>query len=171
LECFDAAAVFPECRWSQVPAFAPEVLAGEAAHLQAFAAEALRHRWKLDSVTVAVFALTCIGQKPLTTPQRESLWRVFRVPSYELLIDRETGLLAAECEAHDGWHVRHRQLRFDLQTGKVLFQKSSPTAVPLSTGLTARGLDSCCACGDEAPVLRGIQLQPARPVRTRAVSA
>ncbi len=169
--CFDAVATFPDGCWSQVSSYAPEVLAGETAQLQSFFEQAIRNAWSLDSVNVAVFAFTVVGQKPITSAQRELLWRAFRVPVYELLVDKEAGVLAAECESHEGWHIRNKQVRFELETGKILFQSGGRTATPLVTGLFARGLDSCCACGDDSPLLRDVQWQTAKLVRSQAVSA
>jgi hypothetical protein len=118
----------------------------------------------------AVFNLTIVGRDPLSAAQREKLWRAFRVPVYEVLFDREAGILASECEAHEGWHVRNLQLRFDLQTGAIVFRKDI-AASPLSTGLTAAGLDGVCPCGDEAALLRAVRAIESRPLRVKAIGA
>lgn len=165
LDCFGAAATYPQIRWRQLPSFAPQVLAGTTKDLEAFAAGVFRREWELPSLDTAVFNLTAVGDSPLTSARRDKLWRAFRVPVYEVLFDREAGVLAAECEAHEGWHVRHRQLRFDMQSGSVLFRKNGAFASPLVTGLTAEGLDGVCACGDEAPLLRGVKALESKPLK------
>lgn len=171
LEHFDAAAAFPEIRWRSLSSFAPQVLAGTTEDLAAFAEGVFQGAWRAPSLDTAVFNLTAIGRNPLTAAQRDKLWRTFRVPVYELLFDREAGVLASECEAHEGWHVRNQQLRFDLQTGAVVFRKNGLAASPLATGLTAAGLDGVCPCGDETGLLRGVRAVESRPLRVKAVGA
>ena len=130
-----------------------------------------RGAWDVPSLDTAVFNLTAVGQNPMTSPQRDKLWRAFHVPVYEVLFDEDTGLLASECEAHEGWHIRHTQLRFDMQSGAILFRKNGAFASPLITSLTADGLDGVCACGDEAPLLRGVRRYQSKPLRVQAVGA
>jgi hypothetical protein len=36
---------------------------------------------------------------------RDRLWRKFRVPSFEQIIDEDGTLFAAECEVHCGLHI------------------------------------------------------------------
>lgn len=171
LEHFDGAATYPEIRWRSLSTFAPQVLAGTTDDLAAFADGVFHGAWRAPLLDTAVFNLTTIGRVPLTPAQRDKLWRVFRVPVYELLFDREAGVLASECEAHEGWHVRNQQLRFDLQTGAIIFRKNGPAASPLATGLTAVGLDGVCPCGDEAILLRGVKVIESRPLRAKAIGA
>jgi hypothetical protein len=170
-DCFDAVATYPEIRWRQISSFAPQILAGATDTLQAYADGLFHGKWDLPSLDTAVFNLTAIGNNLITHAQREKLWRAFHVPVYELLFDPDAGLLASECEAHEGWHVRHNQLRFDLQSGIIVFRKNGAFARPVVTGLTAEGLDGICACGDEAPLLRGVKAYQSKPLRARAVGA
>jgi hypothetical protein len=168
--CFDVA-TYPEIRWRQLSAFAPQILAGMTQDLQTFADGVFRGVWNVPSLDTALFNLTGVGDHPLTLPQRDRLWRAFHVPVYEVLFDEHAGLLASECEAHEGWHIRHTQLRFDMQGGAILFRKNGVFASPLITGLTADGLDGVCACGDEAPLLRGVRRYQSKPLRVQAVGA
>jgi hypothetical protein len=55
----------------------------------------------------AVFALNLIHHPFLTGKERDSLWQIFQVPVYALLLDCNQRLLAYECEAQDGLHVPH----------------------------------------------------------------
>jgi hypothetical protein len=171
LDYFDGAAAYPEIRWRSVFSFAPQVLAGTTEDLAAFADGVFHGAWRAPLLDTAVFNLTAVGHEPLTQAQRDKLWRVFRVPVYELLFDREAGVLASECEAHEGWHVRNQQLRFDLQTGAIVFRRNGLAASPLATGLTAAGLDGVCPCGDEAALLRAVRAVESRPLRVIAVGA
>jgi hypothetical protein len=81
----------------------------------------------------------------LAPVDREALWRAFHVPVFEQIIGARGQLLAAECEAHDGVHIRME-------------------------GVTAPGFaldESPCACG-----LKTSRLASVQPVeRIRAVSA
>jgi hypothetical protein len=171
LEHFDAAATYPEIRWRYLFSFAPQVLAGTTEHLEAFADGVFEGLWQAPALDTAVFNLTTVGHIPITAAQRDKLWRAFRVPVYELLFDGNSGILASECEAHEGWHVRHQQLRFDLKSGAILFRNNGLGSSPLATGLTAAGLDGVCPCGDEAPLLREVRAIESRPLRVKAVGA
>jgi hypothetical protein len=169
-ECFDAVATYPQVRWREISLFAPRVLAGTTSDLQAFAAGVFQNAWDVPSLDTAIFGLTNPGDAPLTTAQREQLWRAFHLPVYEVLFD-DRGVLASECEAHEGWHIRHSQLRFDLATGAIVIRKNGAAGNMLSTGLMADGLDGVCRCGDEAPLLRGVRALESKPVRVRAAGA
>lgn len=155
--CFPGTATYPQERWRDLIPYRPDVIAGEPAILGNLAEYVFHGAWKNPSVNTAIFALIAIGQNPMPDNQRLRIWRAFRVPVYELLIDADEGILASECEAYEGWHLRHPQLRFDLRSGKILFQKHGLWESPLPTGLTADGLDGICACGGEAPLLRNVR--------------
>jgi hypothetical protein len=171
LEHFDAAATYPEIRWRYLSSFAPQVLAGTTEDLENFADGVFQGAWEAPTLDTAVFNLTTIGYDPLTAAQRDKLWRVFRVPVYEVLFDCDAGVLASECEAHEGWHVRHQQLRFDMHTSAVLYRKNGTFSSPLVTGLTADGLDGICACGDDALLLRGVRTAESKPLKMKAAGA
>ena len=109
----------------------------------------------LESVDTAVFALTQVGGTPVAPPERDLIWRAFQVPLYELYVDSEWNLLGAECEAHDGWHLRSLDAKFYLEGGE-LFLRQPARAAPIRTGLTASCIDSLCECGDVAPLARAI---------------
>jgi len=150
--------VFADSRLSDLFAYEPQILAAPPGTLVRLADYVFHGAWNAASVDTALFALTVLGQTPIAEEQRLLAWRAFRVPLYELLIDLDAGVLAAECEAHEGWHIQHPQLRFDLQAGKIVFQKNGISVVPVCTGLTADGLDGICGCGAAAPLLRNVRL-------------
>ncbi|HMD70495.1 MAG TPA: hypothetical protein VKF41_04090 [Bryobacteraceae bacterium] len=52
-----------------------------------------------------VFALHYPGTPFLDGSQRDQLWRMFQVPVFAMLSDRNGRLLAYECEAQSGLHV------------------------------------------------------------------
>ncbi len=79
--------------------FAPAAIAATPAQLEALSGE------PIPSLRNAVIALVRPGEPRLTEEDRERLWRAFRVPVFEQMIDQLGRLLAYECEAHDGLHV------------------------------------------------------------------
>jgi phenylacetate-coenzyme A ligase PaaK-like adenylate-forming protein len=171
MNCLENAVLYSEARWSEISSLPLHVIAGTVAQLQSFAGKMSRGTLRPPTSSVAVLAFTSAEQEPLNPTQRERLWRSFGVPVYELFIDKEAGVLASECETHEGWHVRHPQLRFELSSGKIIFQKHGLAASPVFTGLTASGLDGMCACGDESPLLRDVSLQQVKQRRARAAIA
>lgn len=161
---------FPEGRWREIPSFAPQLLAGELTFLLRLADKVFGQAFEIPSLDTAVFVLTPLGRNPVSAAERDTLWRAFRVPVYELYVDEANTVLASECEAHEGWHLRHARLKFDLQTRQLVFQKHGLAANPLQTGLSADGLDSICACGDDAPLLRHVRsAAPAIQLAPKAV--
>ena len=85
----------------------------------------------IPSLTHALVILERPGQPRLTEDHRERLWRAFHLPVFEQVIAESGELLAAECEAHDGLHIKSQQL--SLENEKV---DASP-----------------CACGRTTPRL------------------
>ena len=53
----------------------------------------------------AVFVTLRQEETPLSNRQRDTLWELFQVPSFVLLLDGKGRLLAYECEAQCGLHV------------------------------------------------------------------
>jgi hypothetical protein len=173
--CFSETAVYPQERWRDLIPYRPNVIAGEPAILANLAEYVFHGAWINPSVDTAIFSLISIGQHPIAEEQRLRIWRAFHAPIYEALIDADEGLLASECEAYEGWHLCHPQLRFDLKTGRIVFQKHGLSARPIPTGLTADGLDGICGCGCAAPLLRNVRPliseQPAEQMFVKAVGA
>ena len=81
--------------------FDPEVLAGTGAQLRRIA--------QSDSLVVvknAVVVLSHEGDLGLTEHDRDLFWDVFGVPAFEQYLTRRNVLIASECDAHDGLHLR-----------------------------------------------------------------
>jgi hypothetical protein len=57
-------------------------------------------------VARAVFPIRRPGAPFLTETQRDTLWDMFRVPVYSLLVDERGEVVGYECEAQDGMHLR-----------------------------------------------------------------
>lgn len=90
-----------------VAEFAPAAIAATWAQWQ----ELLRV--PIPSLTHAVIILWRSGQERLTETDRDRLWDAFRVPVFEQVIGKSGELLASECEAHDGLHLRSSRLPTD----------------------------------------------------------
>lgn len=151
---FDSVVAFPEECVSDLQSFKPQVLVAPAQALLAAARAIFAGDLSLESIDVAIFVLIQIGDTPVPPPERDLIWRAFRVPVYELYVDSASNLLASECEAHDGWHVRSPNVQFFLEGRELLL--CCPHQPPIRTGLTASCTDGRCACGDMAPLLRGV---------------
>jgi hypothetical protein len=57
----------------------------------------------------AVFALKGAADPFLTGRERDALWAMFQVPIFTLLVDGRGSVVACECEAQDGLHLREGQ--------------------------------------------------------------
>ena len=91
----------------EVASFAPAAIAGTWEQLRSLL------RIPIPSLTHAVIVLWRPGQSRLTEDDRDHLWQAFRVPVFEQVIGRSGELLAAECEAHDGLHLKSSRLPTD----------------------------------------------------------
>jgi len=113
--------------WSEkVEQFAPAAIAAPLPLLQALS------RRPIPSVKNSVIVLGSSDGPRLSPADRERLWRAFRVPIFEQIVNGKGELLAAECEAHDGLHIESESLAADPDA-------FDPTP---------------CACGRKTPRLR-----------------
>jgi phenylacetate-coenzyme A ligase PaaK-like adenylate-forming protein len=109
---------------AEVLKFEPQAMAGTLAQLEAMAAAGI-------TLSHAIVVMGRCGDARVTEEDRERLWSRFRVPVFEQIIAEDGGLLAAECEAHEGLHIE-------------------------SDALTVNAGDvngSACACGRTTPRL------------------
>ena len=138
----DPVRVFPE-GWSQeVAVFAPAAIAAPRELLLGLAAAVPPPR-----LTHAVIALEGRSDPLLSTAERARLWRAFRVPVFEQIIEQAGELLAFECEAHDGLHIEVPGLSWD-----GYYIEMSP-----------------CGCGRKTPRLTPVM--PAERARSAAAYA
>jgi hypothetical protein len=100
--------VFPEGWSAEVSAFAPAAIAAPREQLLSLAAAG-----QPPILTHALIAIAGRGDPLLPATDRARLWRVFRVPVFEQIIQANGELLAAECEAHDGLHIEVPGLSWD----------------------------------------------------------
>ncbi len=120
--------------------FAPAAIAGTPSQLEALCGVSI------PSLRNAIIALVRPGDQRLTEADRERLWRAFRVPVFEQMIDQSGNLLAAECEAHDGLHIESAEV--SPREGEIV--ETAP-----------------CGCGKTSPRL----ISPERVENLRRVAA
>jgi hypothetical protein len=91
----------------------------------------------------------------LTPEDRDLLWTCFGVPVYEQLRGLGRELLAAECDAHEGLHIREEDAVFE--EGDELLVTSlrnlSHPVLRLRTGLRGKITTKLCGCGEPGPRL------------------
>lgn len=132
-------------------------LAGTFSELAQAAAAGVRvHR--------AVFALHYPGAPFLTQSERDSLWQMFQVPVYALLLDRAGQLLAYECEAQEGLHVGA-----DAPWGRGVLESAPCECGRLGYRLMLASLPTPRVDPQRSPVAapNDPDLSEARPVRRR----
>ena len=113
-----------------------------------------------------IVAFTGVRHGTLTEADRELFWKSFRVPVFEQFLGLSNELVAEECEAHDGLHVREEETIIELRGGELVFTPLSALAYPvlrIATGCTARPERSLCACGRAG--LRLMEIVPVAKVR------
>ena len=86
--------------------FAPEVLAGTAIQLRRIATKN-----RPTTVRNAVVVFTRESDPGLTEYDRDMFWDIFGVPAFEQYLSRRNRLLASECDAHEGLHIRTSSAR------------------------------------------------------------
>ncbi len=163
---FEGVKVFEREGWIALETYRPRVLVGGTAHLHELALRVERNLLDLSSVDHAVFALTHCGEEPLSDVLRVVFWQAFGVPVYELFMGRG-GILACECEAHDGWHVEPGA-SFRISEGELLLDRSGAKA--MRTGLRGSIETEICPCGREAPRLMNVGLCTAPPQQLAATA-
>lgn len=144
---------FPNDAWHLIPVRAPDVLVGTREGLRRISQYITAWRLDFKFIDRALFALTLVGERPLSDQARDELWRVFGVPVFELFVAGDGVILAQECEAHEGWHV-NAQAQFVKLRGEAhlilrrLFPDGSWTAVGI--GFTGAVTRQPCACGRQS---------------------
>jgi hypothetical protein len=120
-----------------------DTLAAPVGTLRAMAAIAGPQRYP-------VVAFTGVRHGILTEADRELFWKSFRVPVFEQFLGLSNELVAGECEAHDGLHVRDEETIIELRAGELIFTPLGALGYPvlrIATACTARPERSLCPCG------------------------
>ncbi|MBV8550903.1 MAG: hypothetical protein JOY54_06355 [Acidobacteriaceae bacterium] len=131
-------------QWTELPLYRPSVLAGTTSELKLLVEEIERKKLDLSCVDRGITVLTYSCSPLLDDIFRVLLWQTFGVPVYELLVGPNRTLIAAECEAHEGWHVRP-SADVSFVDGELMCTfRSCP---PVQTGWLGRLEIEPCACG------------------------
>ncbi len=144
------AALFEEARYfaitqeAKIEEFSPQILLGSSEDLLSLAKRVEQCRLNLRQVDRAVFALTDYHDAPLRDQARAVLWQAFGVPIYELFLGGDGVLLAAECEAYEGWHVENG-VTFFSEGGQLWYRTRRGHSG--GTGLTGDIQTQPCPCG------------------------
>ncbi len=165
----DRVRAFAPQEWPEMEVFRPGVLIGHAAALKSLAEQMQSGSLDLSSVDHAVFVLTNCGETHVNDTFRVLFWQSFGVPVYELITAPDGSLLAADCEAQEGWHVQPG-VRAHLLNGELLFEASGLKS--LHTGLSAELVDERCACGrSESKIMNPVRSRRFPAMRRLAATA
>ena len=160
---FDGAELFPPRRWDELAGFAPQVLVASVSDYQRLIDRMNLRTVEIRSVDHAVFVITAIGDKPLTNPMRAALWQRFLVPVYEVFVDRNSSILASECQLQEGWHIEPG-VNFEIDHGEIHVVVRGSR---IRTGLSGTVDDAPCDCGSANARLHhsaGLNVQQFDPV-------
>lgn len=94
---------------------------------------------------------TGLGELLLSDRVRETLWRAFELPVFEELRGSGGELLAFECDAHAGLHLRTDSAIFEILDGELVVTSLAAVAYPtvrLRTGLAGAIEEGVCPCGE-----------------------
>ena len=140
---FDGAELFPPRRWEELSGFAPQALVASVSDYQRLIDRMSLRTVEITSVDHAAFVITAIGNKPLTDPMRAALWQRFLVPVYEVFVDRNSSILASECQVQEGWHIEPG-VTFEMEQAEI---HVIARGIRTRTGLSGTVDDTPCDCG------------------------
>ena len=178
--------VFSELRRSSLIRYRPQVIAGPVGVLRLLAEANEDRGAPVPRVSHAVIAFGGVRHGFVSDEARDLFWRIFEVPVFGQFLGPDGELLAWECEAHDGLHVRTEAALFETElrpTGPELLVTCLTNfrhpVLRLATGLAGEVCHSRCACGETATRLVGLRRRvlngtppfDATPVHALAASA
>ena len=170
--------IFDQAPWRSLARWKPQAIAGPAGALRALALAVRQGQVSLPPLTYPAVVFTGIEHGLLYASDRDLLWRVFGVPLFEQLRGLGGELLAAECEAHHGLHVRSEEALVELDSSsgvaEIIYTSLTSFQYPLlrlATGISAGSLEMSCDCGSHVPLLSAIRRHIPRRARTTAASA
>ncbi|MGH9673057.1 MAG: hypothetical protein ACRD44_07730 [Bryobacteraceae bacterium] len=156
--------VFMQTSPRELESFRTEILAAPLRALRCLAVKALQGRLRLPHLRYGVLVFSGLGFEPPRAWDRELFWRAFQAPVFTQLRGLHGELLAFECEAHRGLHVRTDQAVFEVRPElhtELLVTSLANLRYPvprLATGMTATIEHSPCGCGLGTPRLRLLRL-------------
>lgn len=149
---------YPLDSWHELAAARPRIIAGPTQSLlQLWQYVAV---WNLDlsSCDTAIYCLTRLGERPLTSGIRDQLWDIIGLPVFELFLGGDGQVLARECEAHEGWHVNESAAEFTRLAGEphLVLTRRGPGGLrfsPVGAGFSGEITPLLCPCGVHTPRL------------------
>lgn len=172
--------LFEPAQLRELLAFEPEAIAAPAAFL-VFLARLVDAGYfpSFPKLKRGLVAFTSIaprreGPEEITSQERDLLWEVFRVPTFQQFLGLDGRLIAWECEAREGLHVEPANAVLEVdRRSEILFTSLTDCQMPtlrLATRATAAVELSRCPCGHPTPRLAEWRALPL-PVRARAACA
>lgn len=155
---------FPYEVWGELADFRPDTIAGPVGKLQTLAEAIQTGQIRLPSLRTAAIAFSGLKYGCLKPEDRDLFWRIYQVPIFEQFLGFGREVLAWECEAHEGLHIRMENGIFQQpRTGELVVTcLACPdyALIRLSTEMVARIERECCGCGDPSPRLIGLRRLP-----------
>jgi hypothetical protein len=101
----DGVRCLPQWTPPQLAHIRPMALAGRYPELATVAGLMESKRIELTDLRYPLVVFSPPGRGALTSAEHDQLWRWFHLPVYEQIRDGRGRLLAAECDARDGFHL------------------------------------------------------------------
>jgi hypothetical protein len=108
---------------------------------------------KLPSSVRRVVVHRALGELLLSERTRETLWRAFELPVFEELRGTGGEVLAFECDAHAGLHLKKDSAIFEILNGELVVTSLAAVVYPvvrLRTGIEGTIEVGVCPCGETA---------------------
>ena len=137
--------------------FGAGALAAPISVLREIAGAIDRGQQELPALKHFVVSFTGGDYGEMREEDREQFWRVFQVPVFEQRVGFDGRVVAYECEAHDGLHVKPESVAFEATAEAELLMTSLtdlryPT-LRVGTRMTRSIELECCGCGNATPRL------------------
>lgn len=121
----------------------------------------------------AIVVLNTAEQGLLFPGERDMIWRCFGLPIFEQWLGLDGELLAWECGAHQGIHLRSEMLDLEQKDDRLIvtsFLARRYLTLRLDTGWQADLDARPCVCGHPSPRLRNLQRATLSDVPRHAVA-
>jgi hypothetical protein len=156
----DSVAILQRTSLAEVELRKPDLLVGDTPALCDLASAICGRRAPIDSLRWGVIAWSCPGRPLLSQAERELLWQAFQVPVWEQFRGFHGELLAEQCEASDGLHLRDDDAIWESPavSGPFRFTSLRNCRHPvfrLESGIDGSAVAGLCDCGQ-----RGIRAVP-----------
>lgn len=147
--------IFADFDLAEIVALDQETVAGTISMMQKLA-----RTGKVLRYPPIVFS--SIREGCVTEADRNLFWKSLGVPVFEQLLGLDGEVLAEECEARDGLHVRSEDAIVELRARELLVTSLNNLEYPvfrLATGLTGSIETGLCSCGKSGTRLVGLARQ------------